>query len=449
MDSRILNKAILIVSLMAAFSPVQSYADSPPGSPEETMIATALMNNPGLRAQRQKIAAMRLVPVQARALPDPTVELELMNFEIPYFKPWDAFGSMINLNYAQVLPAAGKRRAAGEEALREVEMEEARLAVMESELRGEILAAAYRLATVKILLEIKDQVQQALEASAQTATAAYSVGRGNQADVLLAQAEITRIPIERQDLFRQREVARARLDSLLGETADREILDRIRLPEPAPLPPLSDLLKDLEEKAPEIQMAKTGEYVQEGRVEVVKKNFKPDWMVGAGVRIRDMSMGGGTFLTFRLGLTLPFMHHRDRYVPALEESMRMRDSLLSETRQAVVSSRYKLVEAYESAARSERTYGLYRDGLLLQSRLAYESTLAAYSAQKADFNALIQVLTGFYAYQGDQVMAQGDFQESRAMLEAVLGHPIQASPVFGHPNPPAHRDDAGTHEEKE
>lgn len=416
-------------------------AQSPPDTPEEALVATALEHNPGLRAQRQKIEAMTLVPVQARALPDPTAELELMNFEIPYFKPWDAFSSMINLNYSQSIPAAGKRRAAGEEARREVEMEESRLAVMESELRGQILAAVYRLATVERLLKIKDEIQQALEASAQTAAAAYSVGRGNQADVLLAQAEITRIPIERQDLFKQREVALAQLDSLLGETADRELLSRIQLPDPAPLPPLDGLMKNLEEKAPEIRMARTGEYVQEGRVEVAKKNFKPDWMLGAGVRIRDMSMGGGTFLTFRLGFSLPFMHHRDRYVPALEEALRMQDSTQSETRQTVVSSRYKLVAAYESAARSLRTYELYRDGLLLQSRLAYESTLAAYSAQKADFNALIQTLTGFYQNQSDQLLAQGDYQEARAMMEVILGQPVLAAIDPENPKPPGIADE--------
>lgn len=419
-----LRAFLLCLGWMTVISFTGTPAQSPPDSPEAALVSTALEHNPGLCAQRQKIDAMRLVPVQARALPDPTAELELMNFEIPYFKPWDAFGSMINLNYAQAVPAIGKRRAASEEARREVEMEESRLAVMESELRGQILAAIFQVATVEKLLKIKDEIQTALEASAQTAAAAYSVGRGNQADVLLAQSEITRIPIERQDLFRQREVALAQLDSLLGQTADRELLARVQLPEPSPLPPLPDLLKDLEEQAPEIRMARTGEYVQDGKVEVAKKNFKPDWMLGAGVRIRDMSMGGGTFLTFRLGFTLPFMHHRDRYVPALEEALRMRDSTQSETRQAVVSSRYKLVEAYESAARSFRTYGLYRDGLLLQSRLAYESTLAAYSAQKADFNALIQVLTGYYQNQSDQVMNQGDYQEARAMMAALLGHPI-------------------------
>ena len=199
MSPKSLTRFILLTSLAGIISFSAARAEGPSGSPEESLVAAALKNNPGLQAQREKIAAMRLAPVQARALPDPNAELELMNFEIPYFKPWDAFGSMINLNYTQALPAAGKRRAASEAALRDVEMEEARLAVMESELRGQILAAAYRLATVGKLLEIRDQVQQALEASAQTATAAYSVGRGNQADVLLAQAEITRIPIEKQD----------------------------------------------------------------------------------------------------------------------------------------------------------------------------------------------------------------------------------------------------------
>ena len=63
---------------------------------------------------------------------------------------------MINLNYAQAVPAIGKRRAASEEARREVEMEESRLAVMESELRGQILAAIFQVATVEKLLKIKD-----------------------------------------------------------------------------------------------------------------------------------------------------------------------------------------------------------------------------------------------------------------------------------------------------
>lgn len=418
------DKLISVLALVLGVSAAGVFAGSPAGSPVDELVAVALKNNPGLRAQRERIAAKKLVPVQAGALPDPTAELELMNFEIPKFKPWDTISSGINLEYSQMLPASGKRRAARETASREVEMEEARLTVMESELRGQILAAVYRLATTRKLLEIKDQMQQALEASAQTVTAAYSVGRGSQADVLLAQQEITRIPIERQELLRQEAVTLARLDSLLGEPADRNLLQQTGLPEPEALPPQADLLKDLEDNAPEIRMARTGEYVQEGQVEVAKKNFKPDWMIGAGARIRDMSMGGASFLTFRIGFTLPFMHHRDRYVPALEESLRLRDSIRSDTSQTVISARYKFTEAYESAARSRRTFDLYKNGLLLQARLTYESTLAAYSAQKSDFYALIQVLASFYIYQGEQIMTQGDFQEARAMMEAILGRPI-------------------------
>lgn len=420
--ARVNRLIILMIPVLGGFS-AGVRGESPAGSPLETLVGTALKSNPGLRAQRERISARRLAPVQAGALPDPAAEVELMGFEIPKFKPWQTFSSGINLGYTQMLPAAGKRRAAREAAQREVELEEARLAVMESELRGQVVAAAYRLATIRKLLAIKDEEQQALEASVQVVTAAYSVGRGNQAEVLLAQQEITRIPVERQELLQQEAVTIARLDSLSGEPASLELLARTVLPEPFALPPLASLLQELEEKAPAVRLAKTGEYVQEGQVELAKKNFKPDWMIGAGARIRDMSMGGASFLTFKIGFTLPFMHHRDRYVPALEESLRLRDSVRYETSQTIISARYQLTEAYASATRSQRTHDLYQHGLLLQARLTYESNLAAYSAQQADFNSLIQALNSFYKFQGDLIMIRGDFQEARAMMEAILGHP--------------------------
>jgi outer membrane protein, heavy metal efflux system len=404
-------------------------------TPLDRLVQEALRNNPGIGAQRALIEAARQRVPQARALPDPSADLELMNLSVSNPSLKDALTESVSVGVTQALPFSGKRRLAAEAATKAVEVEESRLASMERMLGAQVLGAAYRYTLSLRLLDINDLTQNALGATTEATLGAYGAGMGNQSDILLAQAASTRAQAEREDLAKGRQIALARLSSLLTRPVEEKELSSLQFPEPTPLPPLPHLLAVLDASAPEVQTAKSESAVADAEVAMARRAFKPDFTVGARYRFRDMSMGGGDYITAMVGISLPFFHYKDRYRPALAEALANSQGSLEGIGAALAETRYKLIEAYQSAARDAAVYGLYEKGLLLQSRQAYEATLASYSAGRADFGSLLMALTNLYTVQADAAMAQAEYFQMSAEIDAILGVPLSAITSPSNPIP--------------
>jgi len=393
-------------------------------SPLETLVQQALQNNPGLKAQRAKIAAAQQVPSQMKALPDPMADIEFMNIGLSGSSGSDALTKGVSVGLTQTLPYPGKRGLAAKAAEGETAVQEARLALLEWRVRSEVMAATYRYLTADALLQINAQTIEALHTTVESALARYSTGGGNQADVLLAQTAVTKTTADRTDLEKQRAVARARMESLLAAPVEDAVLEGIELPRPSALPRLEPLLAFVDTHAPEVAIAQAEVSVADAGAEAAKRNFKPDFLVGGRFRYKDMTMGGQNYLTAMFGMTLPFFHRKDRYQPALDEALQRKQGAVEEVNEARNTARYDLAEAYQSADRDAKVLTLYDQGLLLQARQAYEATLSAYTTGRSDFTALMMSLTSLYAYEAEAVMARGEYPQRVAEMEAVLGRPL-------------------------
>jgi outer membrane protein TolC len=403
--------------------------------PLEAMVQQALQNNPGLKAQRAKIAAAQQVPSQVKALPDPMADIEFMNIGLSRSTGSDALTQGISVGLTQTLPYPGKRGLAAKAAEGEAAVQEARLALMEWRVRSAVMSAAYRFRTAAALLQINTQTIEALHTAVESALARYSTGGGTQADVLLAQTAVTKSTSDRSDLEKQREVSRARIESLLAAPVEDDALEGIELPKPSALPGLEPLLAFVDAHAPEVAIAQAEVAVADTGAEAAKKNFKPDFIVGGRFRYKDMTMGGQNYLTAMAGMTLPFFHRKDRYQPALDEALQRQQGALEEVNEARNTARFDLAEAYQSAARDAKVFTLYDQGLLLQARQAYEATLSAYTTGRSDFSALMMSLTSLYAYEAEAVMARGEFPQRVAEMEAVLGRPLSEAVATSPVNP--------------
>ncbi len=393
-------------------------------SPLEPLVQRALLNNPGLKAQRSRVEAARQVPSQMKALPDPTADIEFMNIALNGSSGSETFTRGVSAGVTQMLPFPGKRGLAAKAAEREVAVESARLATMEQAVRSEVLSAAFRYKMVSELLRINDQTDEALKMTVESALARYAAGAGSQSDVLFAQSEVTKVATRRRDLESQLAIAKAREESLVAESVDEATLEKVELPPPSALPGLEPLLSFVSEHAPEVAMAQAEIEVAEARAEVAKKAFKPDFMVGGRYRYKDMTMGGQDYLTAMVGITLPFFHYKDRYRRGLDEALYRKQSAQDEARQARNTARYKLAEAYQSADRDAKVFALYDQGLLLQARQAYEATLSAYQTSRTDFSALLMSVTNLYMLEADAIMATAEYHQRVAEMEAVLGRPL-------------------------
>ncbi len=392
-----------------------------PSAPEERLVMSTLERNPGLQGQKEVIESKKKAARMAGTLPDPMAEVSLNTFQIPWVKLQDALGTGIELGFTQVLPPQSKRKAARSTAEKEIEVELRRLRTMENELSFQVRQAIYEYAFTFLVLENLENNRQVLENSVRAAEAAYASNRGNLADILTAQREVTRNRIRREEVAEEQEVWLARLDGFQEQVLDRQLLLQVPFPEPQAIPPVAEWLDKVSELSPSVLASRALEDLAESRVQEARLGHRPDFLLGAGLRIRDMSMDKDTFFALRAGMTLPFFHRRDRYQPALESSQHQRQGAARDTQQAVLNGRTALAVSWRQAEKSLARYRLYRDGLMLQAQLAYDSAVAAYGAQKADFSSLMQSLVAYY--DSRQEMLQNRKEHWMGVLDAaaVLG----------------------------
>lgn len=400
----------------------------------DALVEKGLAQNPGLKAQRAKVEATRQLAPQMKALPDPTADIEFMNIAADGSSGSETFSRGVSLGVTQMLPFPGKRKLAEKVALGEVAVESARLAMMEQMVRAEVFAAAFRYKMACELLRLNTQTTDALHVTAESALARYASGMGSQSEVLVAQSEVTKTAIQRSELESQRAVALARLESLLAAPVDGVSLEQVELPPPSPLPPLAPLLDFAAERSLEVRMAQAMTAVAEANAEMARKESKPDFMVGGRYRFGEMSMDGGDYLTAMVGMTLPFFHFKDRYRPMLAEALSKKQQTQEEARQAISSARFKVAEAYQTGERNAAVFTLYDQGLLVQARQAYESSLSSYRTGRTEFGALLMSLTALFMYESDAVMARAEYHQSVAEMEAVLGTALpEAAASTEHP----------------
>ncbi len=403
--------------------PCAAQSTSAPEDPVAILVKTALESNPGLKAQRLKVSAALEKPHEARALPDPAADVEFMMLPASHLNARDAVTKGVSVGITQALPYPGKRKLREDKARREAEAAEAYLHAMESDLAGEVKVAAYRYALYIRLLELNSRKAGSLRAAEQGAMGLYSSGGGTQADLLSAQTAITRNEKERLGLEQELDITAARLDDLLGGQAERALLDKVALAEVSWPPRLESLLAGSRKRAPRVIAAQAGEQVEEQQADIARSDFKPDFTVGGRYRHNDVTMGGGNYFTVMAGMTLPFFHRKDRYQPALEEALAKREGAKQETSNVINQVRYELTEAWQNASHDRAVFDLLQNGLLIQVKQAYESSLNSYSAGRTDFATLLKALADFYDYQGEALTAQADFLMARSRMEALLGLP--------------------------
>ena len=106
---------------------------------------------------------------------------------------------------------------------------------------------------------------------------------------------------------------------------------------------------------------------------------------------------------------------------------KMRDNRLNEVK-------FELKQQYLGAKASERLLSLYSTGIVPQSSLALESSMASYQVGTVDFISLISNFTTLLNYETDYYRQLADYRTALARIEALAGSDVTGPPI---PAPPA------------
>jgi len=292
---------------------VTAVADTKP-SPEasaltlETAITKALAGNPGLAEIKARAEALAAIPEQAGALPDPTVNVGLLNVPTSSFNLHQEDMTMMEMGISQTIPFPGKRalreKVAEHEAMASAEsVEEARL-----RLTRDVKLNWWRLfyydRTLKLLSEAEGFFQQLID----IAQANYKVGKGAQQEVMMAQLELSKLKSETLDFLGQRGAESAKLNALL----DRDVGTPLIIPSETTfkLPELARAT--LQNKALQLRplFAQHGKMLEaaKAKVELAQSDYYPDFTVGGGYAFRQNTptgQGRSDFASVQLSMNVP------------------------------------------------------------------------------------------------------------------------------------------------
>jgi outer membrane protein, heavy metal efflux system len=303
-----------ISSTTVRFSWAEVLAESKPKRMDETFltlplaIERALAGNPGLGEIKARAEAMASIPAQEGSLPDPTVNLGLLNVPTRSFNLHDEDMTMLEMGVSQMVPFPGKlalrEKIAEQEALAATDsVDEARLRLVR-----EVKQGWWRLFYYDRALSLLDEAENFFQQLIDIAQAKYKVGKGAQQDVLLAQLELSKLKSEKLELVSLRHTQNAKINALV----DLAVETPSRIPGEAEfkLPVLVESV--LQDKALQVRplFAQHRKMLgaAQGRVDLAQKDFYPDFTVGGGYAIRQNTPTGQSrsdFANVQLSMNVP------------------------------------------------------------------------------------------------------------------------------------------------
>jgi len=409
-------------------------ADQPPAQQLlllDDVVREALEKNPEAQSALHTVSALERRVPQVKSLPDPMVSVGWAGNLAPFSVMQGDSSSYRGLTVSEQIPYPGKLKLRGQIASKEAEAAETDYEAVRRRVTAEVKVAYYDYYYFDRAIQTTQRNKDLLEKLSKIAEARYRVGKAMQADVLRSQIEISLLIEKLTVLEQQRDTAQARLNVFM-----------VRPPE-SPLPPAAEVdpstirysLDELYALVADNDTAvlRNKKMVENGQlgVDLAQRESRPDFGVSYMFQQRSAlpDMNGVTFT-----VNIPIFYKTKQRQGVAEASERllsaekMRDNRLNEVK-------FELKQQYLGAKASERLLTLYAKGVVPQSSLALESSMASYQVGTVDFLSLLSNFTTLLNYETDYYRQLADYQAALARIEVltgsdVTGPPLPASPVL-------------------
>lgn len=394
------------------------------------VLAELRERSPRLRAMTAAAdAAVERAP-EASTLPDPVLQLGIMNFGIPDLNTDMPMSMAPSVQLMQTVPFPGKLGMAGEIAELGSEMALARADETWWEIRGRAADLFYDLYSLDRRLEVMRETLALLQDFQQVAKAMYGSGTGRQADVLRADVEVARMDGEIRRMEAMRVTTAARLNALL----DRPPSSPLESPRlgllPMELPEASELEAWARESRPALAGARLGVDQARTRTALAARDIWPNVTLGVSYGQRNRGLGTERMGSAVLGFTLP-IHAGSRQHARRDEAAAMERVAAAEltARQAEVDAR--IGELIAELERARTLSDLYRNEVVPEARVNVASALSSYRVGAVDFMTLVDAQMSVNRYEGELYALLADYGRAVAALESAVGRTLpRTGPVL-------------------
>ena len=404
----------------------RAYEQPEPSGPALTLDDVeriALAANPEIAVAVRRVAVAEAhVPV-AGALDDPTAMYR--GWGVPLDQPQNFNAAQNMFSIGQTFPGAGKRALRTSVAESDVDVAKAQLDEVRLEVQVRVRKAFDDLLLAQDELRIHDQhvgiARQAIEA----ARIKYAVGKVSQQDILKAQVTLTALEEHMIRFDRDADLARARLNTLLGRDPNAPLAIHGQYAVLAALPDAQKLEEIALQSRPDLVAA--GEAAERSHKEqaLAKKAYVPDFTVSAGYMIMPSSQNFRNAYMVEGSMNLPWLNRRKHDAEIAEATARAteQDAELAELRNSAFG---QIQEALVEAQSAQKFARLYHDQLLPQAEATLQSSVIAYENDKTDLLDLLDSQMTVIDVDLAWLQSVADFDTRLADLELATGAPLDS-----------------------
>jgi outer membrane protein TolC len=383
----------------------------------DELVGEALKKNPGVQSALRQVDALRHRVPQAKTLPDPMVSIGWAGNITPFSVQKGDPSSNRAVSASQTLPYPGKLKLRGEIADREAEAAYWDYEAARRKLVADVKSTYYDYFAAFKAVEITQKNKELLQKLASIAEARYRVGKGVQQDVLRSQVEISLLEQRLTVFDQQLKTAQVRLNTLLYRDPETP------LPAPASFEPakighsLDELYTLAREQDTGLQREQRMIERNQYAINLAQRDYRPDFSVAYMYQQRpDLQDMHG----FTVTANVPVFYRTKQREAVREQTEQLASSERSkENRQTELS--FAVKQQYLLAKSSEQLLKLYSQGVVPQSSLALESSMASYQVGTVDFLTILTNFTVVLDYQVSYYRELANYQMALANLEPLVG----------------------------
>ena len=384
----------------------------------------ALARNPEIEVAVRRVAVAEAHVAGAGALDDPSAMYR--GWAVPLEQPWDYNQAQNMFSISQTLPGRGKlalRTSVAESDVDEAkaELDEARL-----EVRVRVHKAFDDLLRANDEMRIHDQHVEIARQAIEAARIQYAVGKVRQQDILKAKVALTALAEHMIRFDLDGDLARERLNTLLGRDPGTPLSATGEYAVLAALPAAQQLDEIALHSRPDLAEAQEAAERSHKEQALAKKTYVPDFTVTAGY----MLMPPGSYMRNNYmvegSMNLPWLDRRkhDSEIAEATAHATEQDAALVALRNAAFG---QIQEALVEAQSAQRLARMYHDELRPQAEATLQSSVIAYENEKPDFLDLLDSQMTVINIDLEWLQAVSDFDTRLADLELAVGTPLNQS----------------------
>ena len=385
--------------------------------PVEELVARALANAPSIAARRARVTAAQAAAKAADVLQDPMVEFEVRDAGFPKWTLGEDPMSMIGATIRQPLVCKGRKAGRSAAARAEVDVRLADADAAARELAAAMRAEYGRLYAVDRERAILKDSQEVARLLAETAMARYASGESDQAAVLRAQLERTRLAERAVDLEADRWTLVVAINRLLNQPPDTPLGEVRELPEQASraLPP-EGVAESAATHAPSVSVRMADVAAAERRVDLLKEDLRPNWTIGGSFFWQG---GVNRVVSVTVGVDWPWRKDRNQQ-PLIAASERELDAARLDLADAAAAMGAEAARLAVEIRRAEDQIARYRSALLPQSSAALDAARASYLGGRGDFASVLDEFRRWTEIRVELARREASRFAARAQLDSLV-----------------------------